>query len=403
MNFDLDIANYRPEDVVSLFELPPGYCESDVTEKERVLRSQLLTEDMPQKMKTQLTSFLSAAGDMLKKDWTPAPVLRDDLVPLPNIPYVPARNEEYVRGQLNPYEKRTMTKLVNIDTVFRINYEATKATDFPYVLPEAMRNVVAMQLASIELPNMIYHFSSNNKSNEFIVRLFNVSGRADETLTLYIPDGSYMSDDFETTLNNIFQNQGARLLITEIIQDKLIIRARNSGEGASAYDPAQTWYSPNFYFELEFAVAGRPASTTAGWNMGFRRPSYRATETVTNYETTTVYRNVLQGESSYGSGVDHYLFLEIDDFHNNFQTDSIISTNASSFMGKNILARIVLSAGSFVVVQNNASDGVFKKREYLGPVRIEKIQVRLLNKYGDVVDLNHNDFSFSLQFTTIYS
>jgi hypothetical protein len=192
-------------------------------------------------------------------------------------------------------------------------------------------------------------------------------------------------------------------LILEIVQSRVVIRARNSGEGASAYDPAQTWYSPTFYFELDFAVAGRPASATAGWNMGFRRPTYVAKDSVTNYETGVVYRNFLQSESSYGSSADNYLFLEVDDFHNNFQTDSIVSTNASSYMGKNILARVVLNAGSFVVVQNNLSDGVFKKREYLGPVRIEKINVRLLNKFGDVVDLTHNDFSFALQFTTLYS
>lgn len=403
MSFDLDISNYRPDDVVALFELPSGFSDADVSEKERVLRTQLLTEDMPQATKAQLTAFLKAAGDMLKKDWTPAPVLRDDLVPLPNIPYVPARQEEYVRGQINPYEKRTMTKLVNVDTVFRSNYDSTKSSDFPYLFPEAMRNVVSMQLASIELPNMIYIFSTLNKSNEFVVRLFNVAGAADTSLTLYIPDGNYMSDDFETTVNNIFQNQGARLLILEIVQSRVVIRARNSGEGASAYDPAQTWYSPTFYFELDFAVAGRPASATAGWNMGFRRPTYVAKDSVTNYETGAVYRNFIQSESSYGSSADNYLFLEVDDFHNNFQTDSIVSTNASSYMGKNILARVVLNAGSFVVVQNNLSDGVFKKREYLGPVRIEKINVRLLNKFGDVVDLTHNDFSFALQFTTLYS
>ena len=83
-------------------------------------------------------------------------------------------------------------------------------------------------------------------------RALPVAGAADASLTLYIPDGNYMSDDFETTMNNIFQNQGARLLILEIVQSRVVIRARNSGEGASAYDPAQTWYSPTFYFELDF-------------------------------------------------------------------------------------------------------------------------------------------------------
>ena len=206
MDFDLDIANYRPEDVVTLFQLPQMYCDADVVEKERVLRGQLMTEDMPAHLKTQLTAFLTAAGNMLKKDWMPAPPPREDLISAPNIPFIPAKNEEYVRGALNPYEKRTLTKLVNVDTVFRANYDATKSTDFPYLLPEAMRNVVSMQLASIELPNMIYDFSSLNKSNEFVVRLYNVTGQANSSLSLYIPDGTYSSSQFETTMNNIFLN-----------------------------------------------------------------------------------------------------------------------------------------------------------------------------------------------------
>jgi hypothetical protein len=150
-------------------------------------------------------------------------------------------------------------------------------------------------------------------------------------------------------------------------------------------------------------VEGRPASATAGWNMGFRQSTYKAVATIIDYETADITRNVLKSESSFGSSVDNYLFLEIDDFHNNFQTDSIVSTNANSYMGKNILGRVVLGSGSFTIVQNNLSDGVFKKREYFGPVRIEKIHIRLLNKFGDVVDLTNNDFSFTLQFNTIYS
>lgn len=403
MSFDLNIANYHPEDVVALFKLPPVYCDADVVEKEQAIRAQLLSGDMPQRVKAELEAFLAAAGNMLKKDWLPAPTLRDDLLSLPNIPFIPAKNEEFVRGQMNPYEKRTSTKLVNIDTVFRTNYAATQATDFACVLPEAMRNVMSMQLASIEIPNMIYAFSSSNRSNEFTLRLYNITGESDASLTFRIPDGTYTASAFQTLMNNIFQNQGARLLYLEIAQSRVVIRARNSTEGDSAYDNTQTWYSPTFYFEVDFAVEGRPASATAGWNMGFRLPTYKAITTLINYETNAITRNVVQSESSFGSSVDNYLFLEIDDFHNNFQTDSIVSTNASSYMGKNILGRVVLNSGSFTIVHNNLSDGVFKKRDYFGPVRIEKIHVRLLNKFGDVVDLTNNDFSFTLQFNTIYS
>ena len=30
---------------------------------------------------------------------------------------------------------------------------------------------------------------------------------------------------------------------------------------------------------------------------------------------------------------------------------------------------------------DNASDGIFKKREYFGPIKLEKFKIRILNKY----------------------
>jgi hypothetical protein len=51
---------------------------------------------------------------------------------------------------------------------------------------------------------------------------------------------------------------------------------------------------------------------------------------------------------------------------------------------------------------NAIEDTIFKKRDYLGPIRLNKLHIRLLNKFGDVVDLNENDFSFSLEVSILY-
>jgi hypothetical protein len=297
-----------------------------------------------------------------------------------------------------------MIKIVNVDTLFRSNYLTTPSTNFPYVLPESIRNVVAMRLASIEIPNMINMFSVKNKSNVFTVRLFNVTGAADTELTMTIPDGSYMADAMVVTMNNVLQTQGAKFIIFEILSNsKVAFRARNTGEGVSPYDATSLLYSPNFRFEIDFGVEGKLLSSSAGWNLGFRTDKYIAVDSVTNLATGITYRKYVESESSYGSAVDNYLFLEVDDFHNNFQTDTVVSSNAASYIGQNVLARIVLNGGFFTIVQNNGNDGCFKKREYLGPVRVERLHFRLINKFGDVVDLTHNDFSFALEFTTIYS
>jgi hypothetical protein len=404
MSFDLNIQNYRPEDVVALFKLPATYCDADVDEKATAIRTQLFTEDMPAHLKEEIIVFLDSARDMIKRDWVQPMPGREDLIARPAVPFVPAKHEEYTKGDVNPLAKRTMTKIVNVDTLFRTNYLSTPSTNFPYVLPESIRNVVAMRLASIEIPNMINMFSSKNKSNIFTVRLFNVTGFADTEVTITIPDGSYMTDAIGITMNNVLQLQGAKLILFEILPNsRVVFRARNPGEGASPYDTLSTLYSPNFRFELVFGVEGKLLSSSAGWNLGFRTAVYDAVNTSTNLETGDTYRNYLESESSYGSAVDNYLFLEVDDFHNNFQTDTVVSSNAASYIGQNVLARIVLNGGVFTIVQNNGNDGCFKKREYLGPVRVERLHFRLLNKFGDVVDLTHNDFSFALEFTTIYS
>jgi hypothetical protein len=135
MSFDLNIQNYRPEDVVALFKLPQTYCDADVDEKAMAIRTQLLTEEIPPGLKDEISMFLDAARDMIKRDWVQPLPGRDDLVTRPSLPYVPAKNEEFTKGDVNPYAKRTMTKLASIDTLFRTNYSSTSSTDFSYVLP----------------------------------------------------------------------------------------------------------------------------------------------------------------------------------------------------------------------------------------------------------------------------
>jgi hypothetical protein len=41
-------------------------------------------------------------------------------------------------------------------------------------------------------------------------------------------------------------------------------------------------------------------------------------------------------------------------------------------------------------------------REYLGPVKIKRLNVRLLNKFGDIIDLNNSDFSLAIEFKILY-
>ena len=418
MNLDLEITNYKISDLETFFKLPPNYTEEIVKEHEESIKSKILNSDeLSKENKNNISTFLSKARQLLINKQ--APVIKHD-----DPPIVHTKQEEFIPSELNPLEKRTTTKTLCIDTLFRENHSKTKSTDFIYKLPVYISNIVSMQLTSFEFPNMINFFSSENNSNTFEIGLYNVntgeydsSGNqilSDVSYTILIPDGNYMSNTFQTILNNIFQSTdsiGLKFLKAEVgLQTNTIIRVNNSDIdtiGNFPYDVSDNFYSPDFYFQLNFAIENKPLYKTAGWMMGFREETYTITQdnyyvSLIDSLTPIVYEGYLISESSYGSTMDNYMFLEIDDYHNNFPTNTFVSTNTNSYIGKNILARIVLTSGANTIITDNASDCIFKKREYFGPIKLEKFRIRILNRFGEVIQLKQNDYSFVLELKQLY-
>jgi hypothetical protein len=111
----------------------------------------------------------------------------------------------------------------------------------------------------------------------------------------------------------------------------------------------------------------------------------------------------LESESSYGSSFFQYLFLELDDFQKNVASNAIVSYNGEYNLSNNIFAKIVITSGQYTSITDNGSDLMFKKRNYFGPVRLEKLHFRILTRFGDVIDLNGNNFSLTLEIETLYS
>ena len=418
MNLDLEITNYKISDLEAFFKLPSNYTPDIVKEHEESIKSKILNSDeLSKENKNNISTFLSKARQLLINKQ--APVIKHEDPPIIN-----TKHEEFIPSELNPLEKRTTTKTLCVDTLFRENHSKTKSTDYIYKLPVYINNIVSMQLTSFEFPNMINFFSSENNSNTFEIGLYNVntgeydsSGNqilSDVSYTILIPDGNYMSNTFQTILNNIFQSTdsiGLKFLKAEVgLQTNTIIRVNNSDIdtiGNFPYDVSDNFYSPDFYFQLNFAIENKPLYKTAGWMMGFREETYTITQdnyyvSLIDSLTPIVYEGYLISESSYGSTLDNYIFLEIDDYHNNFPTNTFVSTNTNSYIGKNILARIVLTSGANTIITDNASDCIFKKREYFGPIKLEKFRIRILNRFGEVIQLKQNDYSFVLELKQMY-
>ena len=69
MNLDLDITNYKINDLEKFFKLPSNYTDSIVIEKEERKRSQILkSNEIPQENKDEIVEFLKKAKNLLIKN-----------------------------------------------------------------------------------------------------------------------------------------------------------------------------------------------------------------------------------------------------------------------------------------------------------------------------------------------
>lgn len=238
-----------------------------------------------------------------------------------------------------------------------------------------------------------------------------------------IPEGNYMSKDLISTINNIFVNtkNGLDHLVIDIdeVSSRCIFRARyitdEPNTQPSPFQYGGAYYSPNFKFKITFSNPDEPTRQkyeNAGWTLGFMDDIYEVD--INNVPTLEyslsqsdtqiiMHKCFLKSESSFGRSGMQYIFLEIDDFNNmNKNSDSIISKiGGNKYLNNKIIARIPVTDSANTNMYNDNSDFITKQRTYATPVTINKLYIRLLDKYGDIVDNNNNDMSFLLEFTRI--
>ena len=156
-----------------------------------------------------------------------------------------------------------------------------------------------------------------------------------------------------------------------------------------------SYSGPDFNFVLDFKTnrfgvedTSTPLPLKFGWIVGFREGYY---EKNNNYVSEGVID--LNGPK--------YIYLVVDDFNNSVNNGFYAAFN-SSFLNKNILARISLQGSMFNYLSENNLSLITSPRQYFGPVNIQKLNIQLLDEYGRVLNLNNMDYSFCLTLQTIY-
>lgn len=402
-NPDTDIRNYSYDEILDVLQIKDEDLNKETLREKtdetikKLKESNALTE----KQKNEYTHFFNSCFHEVCrfKNFTynySDNVLYRGALPQrePVIEAINTTHTKYSRGDVNPIHRETIKNTLIVNNKMGTG---NSSTDFSVNLSESFNNVVSLKIASIELVNFFYNICTylNNNSFRIISYLRNdttgeISNKNSKTITL--KDGYYNIPQFTGLVEPILDADPITNMIGfvyDTIKAKLFFALKDTPP-----TPPPTGFS--YEFELDFYSPSANKEQTIGWYMGYKKTYY----SFSDYNTTQtpaldIGYNTEMGADFTGT---KYFLLEVTDFNNNSPQVMI-----SDFFNKSsdILAKIPNSLPLTNILYENSSDRVFKTRKYFGPVKIQKLRIRLLDEFGKLADINGCDLCVTLEFESL--
>jgi len=187
--------------------------------------------------------------------------------------------------------------------------------------------------------------------------------------------------------------------IFNCVQTSLDINDNMSGSGklsiscadadGFAYASAISAISLDFTLDSSGAEDSVSVTSKIGWNLGFTYPKYSGKLSYT-------------GEALPEPTIIRYIYLAVNDFNRSIDSSFIAAFETIS-TPSDILARITITGQHFGVLMENNLTQHIEPRKYFGPVDIQRLQLRLLDDHGRVIDMNKSNYSVCLSFKCLYS
>lgn len=296
-------------------------------------------------------------------------------------------------GNLNSVKRITQLLNLNLNSCFRNNYYQTNPCDFLYLFPVEINNVLSMRLASIEIPNAWYLFSKLKKNNFFEID-FQIKKKGQDKYTKYnflivVPDGNYDIESLQYYLNTTYFYESSITENSPLKYIKFTIDPNTLKSSFSLVNFEET-KEEDILFNLKFIEnINQNAMSTMGWILGFRLGTYLDIE------------DCIISEGLFDGGGDRYIYVCINDFQYNNNNSNIVCFD-KSILNEDVIAKIPMINGKLSLIVNDNNQVLAKLRRYNGPVNISRLQIKILDKFGTVIDLNNMDFSFTLEMEILY-
>ena len=300
-------------------------------------------------------------------------------------------------GNLNAVKRITQLLNLNLNSCFRNNYYQTNPCDFLYLFPIEIKNVLSMRLASIEIPNAWYLFSKLKKNNFFEIDInetFLEPNTDNKPVKKYhyliiIPDGNYDIDSLQHYLNNTYFYQSEITSNTPLKYIQFSIDPVSLKSCFTLLPPIQQ-NSNTFSFTLKFIEnINQNAMSTMGWLLGFRLGTYIGIQ------------DCIVSEGLFDAGGDRYIYVCINDFQYNNNNSNIVCFD-KSILNEDVIAKIPMINGKLSLIVNDNNQVLAKLRRYNGPITLSRLQIKILDHFGYVIDLNNMDYSLTLELQILY-
>jgi len=285
-------------------------------------------------------------------------------------------------GILNSVKRVTQFVNLNLNSCFRSNYYTSNPCDFQYQIPNEIKNVVSMRLASIEIPNIWYLFSQLSKNNVFFIQV-KINGNSTK-YKITVPDGNYDCDTLQHYLNITYFYESETE--TDLKYIKFVIDKFNS---KTRFEFVK--HKPDdLYFSLHFMEENAQNIMNAmGWILGFRLANYLDVA------------ECIQSEGLFDAGGDRYVYMVITDYQYNSNMSNIVGFD-KSISNEDIIAKIPMINGKLSIVIDDNNNPLTKTRRYNGPVHLSRLHIKILDKFGRIIDFNNMDYSFTLELELLY-
>lgn len=285
------------------------------------------------------------------------------------------------------YTKDVRTLVYNIDSRFRNAIAITSTTNtfplqassnFAFRLGKVIKNISSVKLTSFEVPNTFYTFSDARQNKSFTVTVGGTTKLITTNDGNYLQSGSDKLIDY-TALATAYQ---AGLTFAFPAESFTVVYNTSSNRITIANTNSFTLsFSPVITLP-SLGVTSTNRDNGVGYFLGFQQYQYTGS---TSY--TAEFCPQLIGDS--------YVYLSINDW-NNVEHQNY---NQSNFY---VFVKILLTGGkNAVIIDTPVTNPTNKEYHFIQPANINLLQIKILDAFGKIIDLDGANISMTLEFNEV--